>query len=208
MKRKGLQKQLTLAFYVYAEILFWTSFLTAFPALSPGLIQGEDKFASGPLGADHVDILAVGGDDLLDDGQAQAGALAVLAPGAVLLVEAVPDLGQALPGNSFPGILDGDKDLAVALRSLHSDGGIPEAELDGVVNEVVEHLLDLAHVRVNGQGIPQQKQLNSDLFGTAGALEGGCRIFDYIVDIKFWQIQHTSLAVEVVQGQQVLGQLA
>ena len=53
--------------------------------------QGEDEFGADAFGADDVDVFIVGVDDLFHDGEAEAGALLILAAGEVGLVKAVPD---------------------------------------------------------------------------------------------------------------------
>ena len=81
-----------------------------------------------------------------DDGQSQPGSLFVLAPGEVGLVETFPDLIQRVSWDSDAIILDGGIDLVAPLRGLDGDGGIRLAEFDGIVQQIVEDLLDLALV--------------------------------------------------------------
>ena len=55
----------------------------------------KDKFCSDALGADHIDVLPVSGNDLFDDRQSKTGAFLVFAAGAVDLIETFPDLVDA-----------------------------------------------------------------------------------------------------------------
>ena len=69
-------------------------FRTIYTKLTAFFGQGEDELGPHPLGADDIDIFSMCLDGLLDNGQTQAGALLVLSPGGVCLVEALPDLVQ------------------------------------------------------------------------------------------------------------------
>ena len=44
-------------------------------------------------------------NDLLDDGEPQTGAFLVPAPGDIGLVKTVPDLGDAVPGDTDAAVL-------------------------------------------------------------------------------------------------------
>ena len=99
--------------------------------------QGEDKLRADAHGADDVDGLAVVLDDLFDNGQAQAGAPLVTAPGGVGFVKPLPDLFQAVLGDADACILDGNKRFFILYRRLDLDGGVVVAELDGIVNQGV-----------------------------------------------------------------------
>lgn len=70
--------------------------------------EREDKLGSHALRADHVDVLAMGLDDLLDNGKPKTGSLFVFASGEVCLVESIPDFLDAVRRNSDSGILDGN----------------------------------------------------------------------------------------------------
>ena len=62
-----------------------------FPGVIRRQIQGEGKFASHALGADHIDILAVCLDDLFRDSKAEACAFFIFSSGRVCFIEALPD---------------------------------------------------------------------------------------------------------------------
>ena len=48
--------------------------------------------------------------------------------------------------DSDTGVLDRNKNFIIFLSGLNGNGGIVVTELDGVVNQVIEHLLDFAHI--------------------------------------------------------------
>ena len=110
------------------------------------LRQRKNKLCPHAFRAHHIDIFPMGLYGFFDDGQSQPGSLFVLAPGEVGLVEAFPDLVQRIPWDSDAIIFYGGIDLVAPLRGLDGDGGIGLAELDGIVQQVVEDLLDLALV--------------------------------------------------------------
>lgn len=81
------------------------------------------------------------------------------------------------------------------------------AELDGVVHEVVEHLLYLDHIRIDVHLIACEDKLNGDQPFTAGSLEGHCCIFDNLVQVKGALVENHALGGEVVEREQGVGQL-
>ena len=175
--------------------------------IAVGQKQGEDELAPRPFRADHIDVLPVAVYDLLDDGQAQACALLVLAPGVVGLVEPVPDQLQIVLGDADAGILDGDEELVLLHGGLHPDHGIVVAELDRIVQQVVEHLLDFFHIGVDVHGLAGEDHLYGDGLLAACPLEGGCGAADDGVDVEIRPLQKHPLGVQVVQGQQAVGEL-
>ena len=88
-------------------------------------------------------------DDLADYGQAEACPFFVFASGEVGLVEALPDLVLVFFGNADSAVFDADEDFAFLFSGLYLDLRVVVAEFDGVVDQVVEDLLDLVHVGVN-----------------------------------------------------------
>lgn len=145
--------------------------------------------------------------DLLHDGQAQPGPLLVLAPGVVRFVESVPDQLQILLGDADAGVLDGDEQFILFHGSLHLDDGVVVAELDRIVQQVVEHLLDFFHIRVHVHLVPGENHLDGDGLLPAGPLKGRGGAADDAVDVEIRPLQEHPLGVQVVQGQQAVGEL-
>ena len=106
----------------------------------------KNKLSADTLGTDAVDVLVVGGDNLFYDRKTKPGALFVLATGEVAFVETFPDAFDTFFGDSDTGVLDRNKHLIIFLGGLNGNGGIVVAELDSVVNQVIEHLLDFTHI--------------------------------------------------------------
>ena len=69
------------------------------------------------------------------------------------------------------------------------------AELYGVVQKVIQNLLDFAHIRIHIHGIAGEDKLNGNFLFTAGALKGGSRIPDDFVDVKVGLVQKHSLGI-------------
>ena len=158
--------------------------------------QRENKLCPNALGGDGIDMLSVGGNNFLYDGQAQACSFFVLAPGGICLVEALPDFFHAILGNADALVFDGNEDLFMAECCLNGDFGIIGAELDGVIQKIVHDLLDFAHVR-GDELLPGVKQkFNGNMAGGALSLKGGNGVFDQRIDIKIRDIQTVLLGIK------------
>ena len=70
-------------------------------------------------------------------GEPQTGAFLVPAPGDIGLVKTVPDLGDAVPGDTDAAVLDGNKHLLVFLCGFHVNLRIVMTEFYRIVYEVV-----------------------------------------------------------------------
>ena len=133
--------------------------------------EGEDEFGTYALCADDINMFVVGLDDLLDDGQAQAGPFLVLPAGQIRFVEALPDLVQLLAGDPDPVVLHRDEDLVVFLGCLDCDRRAVLAEFDCIVQEIIEDLLDLAFVRIDIDGSGEEQELDGNMLRRTDALE-------------------------------------
>jgi hypothetical protein len=95
------------------------------------------------LALGHLDLPAVGLGDLLDDGQAEAGAaLLGREPGVEQLVSLALGDSLAVVGDVQAVVLDAD-------RHVHR----PPAVLDGVAEQVLQQLLEPARVGVDRSGV-------------------------------------------------------
>lgn len=113
-----------------------------------GTGKGENEFGSHAFGADHVDILAVGLDDLFYNGKPQSGSFFILASGQIRLVKTLPYFFLTVLWNTDSRIFYRDKYLLIPPRRLDVDGGVLVAEFDCVVNKIVQHLLYFPKVSV------------------------------------------------------------
>src|SRR5215470_4693527 len=87
----------------------------------------------------HPDAAAVHLDDLLGDGEPEAGAAFGLGKGTVDLVELIEDPILLIKGYSGPGVCYRDGEMAVPrTRGDAHLAGV--GELDGIAHEVEEHL--------------------------------------------------------------------
>ena len=168
--------------------------------------QGEGELAANGLRGDHVDVFPVGLNDLPDDGQAKARALFIPAPGGIGLIEAVPDLLQALLGDAAARVLDGDEDLLLPGSGADIDGGIRIGKLDGVVDEVIKDLLDLPVIRKDHLRLIRKGELKVDVLLLADPLIGGADLLDHAVDVKVGPVKE-ALGIQGIQGQHPLRQL-
>ena len=123
-------------------------------------------------------------NDLFHDGQAKSGSFFIFSSGQICLIETFPYFFQTVFGDSDTGITDRDKHFLIFGRGLNGDLGIRMTVLDRIVDQVIEHLLDLSHIGIY-IGVPVGKQkINGNMFGCAGAFKGSSCIFDHSIDIK------------------------
>ena len=57
-------------------------------------------------------------------------------------------------------------------------------ELDGIVNQVIKHLLDLSKICVHHLDVIGKSQFKVDVFLPTGSFKGCRCVFDHAVDIK------------------------
>ena len=167
----------------------------------------EDEFGADSLGADDIDVLVVCADDFPDDGQAKADALFVSAAGDIGLVKALPDFWQILFGNALTEVFDGDEDELFPLVGADQNLLSGWTEFDRVVDEVVEHLLNAAHVGADAQGFFRKIAADRQIFFLTEHLEGIDRAADHRRNVEFGKIQIDALVIEAVQQQQSLRKL-
>ena len=93
----------------------------------------------------------MGTDDLTGDGQAEACPFFVLTAGKVGFVETVKDIRDAIFRDADSAVFDGYEYLVVFLRSFYFDHRVLVAEFYGIVDQVIEYLLDACEVGGNVQ---------------------------------------------------------
>ena len=57
-------------------------------------------------------------------------------------------------------------------------------ELDGIVNQVIKHLLDLSQIRIHHLHAVRKGQFEINILLFTGSLKGSRCVFDHAVDIK------------------------
>lgn len=170
-------------------------------------IQRENKFGTHILRADYVDILAVGLNDLTHDGQPQTGTLLVLAAGDVGLVKSVPDLWYLIRRNADAVISDGDKDVLHLPGGGYGDGGVGITEFNGIIQQIVNDLLDFFFVGVYLLRFAAQRENKLDILFLKLDFLGGCDGMNHSVDIENGGLQKEAVVVQAVQCQDILGQM-
>lgn len=116
-------------------------------------------------------------DDLFYNGKTKTGTTFIFASGKIRLVKAVPDLFNAVSGNTDACIFYGDKDLLVFAGCLDVDHRVIMAELDGIVDQVIKDLLDLAHVCVDHLDVIGKCKVKADMSGVTGSFKGCGSVF-------------------------------
>ena len=167
----------------------------------------KNKFGPHVFGADDIDVLLVGIDDFLYNGKPKPGTFAVLATGGINFIEPIPDFPQTGFGNTAALVLHGNENRIVFQGGFHFNHRLLRAEFNGIVNEVIEYLLNLSHIGPHKQGLAGQQKFDGNPFLPAGALKGFGSAFYDTVDVKIRIIQLPSLFIQIVQSQETLGQL-
>ena len=80
---------------------------------------------------------------VLYNGKPKSCSFSVFTAGTVGFVESIPYLGQAFFWNPHTVIFDRDKNFSVFYGGFYNNRGIVITELDGVVQSIVQYLLDL-----------------------------------------------------------------
>ena len=104
-----------------------------------GCRQGEDKFSADSFGTNDVDIFIMCLNNFFYDRESKTGTLLVLSTGQVGFVETLKNFVLAVFWNSDAGILDRNKYFFAFLGGLNGDFRIMVAELDGIVNQIINH---------------------------------------------------------------------
>src|SRR5579875_3385052 len=117
-----------------------------------GRRQEHGESAAAPDRALDLQSPAVAVHDMLDDGEAEAGAAELPRPRGVPPVEPLGKAWNLLPGDPLPLIAHGDRDeasrrgpadrhgAAVALLGDHAHLGAAPAVFDGIVDQILEYL--------------------------------------------------------------------
>jgi len=131
--------------------------------------DGEDRPLPG-AGARRLDRAAVQLDQMADDGEAEAEATVLPARRGVGLAEALEDVGEELRLDPHPGVGDDDLDVRVDPRDEHLDLPPLGGELDGVGEQVPDHLLEAVGVASDR---PQRVEdpLQADPLGLGGGAD-------------------------------------
>ena len=111
-----------------------------------GGFQRENKFSPHAFRTDDRDVLFVLIDDLFHNRQTEAVALSLAAAGGVGFIKPIPYFVQRIGRDAHAVIFHGDKDLSVTDIAFNFYGAVVPAELDRIINKVVQHLLDLSEI--------------------------------------------------------------
>ena len=76
-----------------------------------------------------------------------------------------------------------------------------------IVDQIVEYLLNFAHVSGNEQFLSGQYQVEGQALLIAGSLEGQDGGLDDPVDVEIRDVQQNAVSAEFIQINQTLGQL-
>ena len=79
-------------------------------------------------------------------------------------------------------------------------------EFDGVIQQIIENLLDFIHVSNHVHLVTCEYKLYTNHLLTAGALKSGGDITDNGVNLKVCSIQHHTLGIQIVKGQKAVCQ--
>jgi hypothetical protein len=106
--------------------------------LDPG--EGKVEDAASIYFTPYTDLTTMGFNDLLHNGQSQAGATKSTCGRAIHLVEPIKNAGQLVRRDTNPGVLDFCPNPIAVRIDPYCDGASRIAEFDGVLQQVVENL--------------------------------------------------------------------
>lgn len=150
-----------------------------------GRFQRENKFSPHAFRTDDRDVLFVLIDDLFHNRQTEAVALSLAAAGGVGFIKPIPYFVQRIGRDAHAVIFHGDKDLSVTDIAFNFYGAVVPAELDRIINKVVQHLLDLSEIGRDKEFFFGEKQADRNLTRSTDPLKGcGC-LADDGMDVKF-----------------------
>ena len=143
--------------------------------ISGGDLQRESEGRACAGRTDYIDVLTMGRDDLLCNGKAEAGPCTVKSPGAVGFVKAVPDSRLFRDRNSASVIRYGQIAASVLYSGFETYLGVSFAEFDGIVEQVVDNLLDFFLIGIHEERFTGEDQPDVNSFFAAYAFKN-CRI--------------------------------
>lgn len=147
----------------------------------------------------------MGLDDLFCNGETKTGSFFVFSSGEISLIEAVPYQFETILWNTNSIVFYRYQKLVGLLNRLYLDRGVLVAELNCIIDQIVENLLNLDHISIDVHLLPGQNQLNGNEFAAAGAFKRSCCILDDRIDIKISPIQYHTLCIQIIQSQQGIG---
>ena len=112
--------------------------------------EGEGKFGAVAYLAFDPESAAVGFDDVLGDGEAEAGAAGFAGAGGVHAIEAFEDAFLIRQRNADAGVGDGDDGFARAGGGADVDVPAWRRVLDGVVEEILENVAEQSGIAADG----------------------------------------------------------
>ena len=146
-------------------------------------------------------------NNFFDDGQSQTGSSFVFSSGQICFVESCPDFFDAVGRDADTGVFDGDEYFFVLDARLNRDIGIVMRKFHCVVHQIVQYLLDFAHIGGDQKLLPGKQQVEGDALFAAGTLEGKDGGPYHLIDIKIRDVEHDAVLSKPVQIQKALCQL-
>ena len=134
-----------------------------------GKVDGEDGSAA-LARALSIDVAAVQLDDVSHDGEAEPEPAVSAADRRLALSESVEDERKELAANALARVADRDPRHRVAALEPDIDAAARRRELDGVGEEVPDHLLQAAVIGRHGAEGRIQTRLQPNAFGIGGRL--------------------------------------
>src|SRR6266849_5409492 len=168
--------------------------------------DGEMELGAAADFAFDPDAAAVHFDDVLGDGEAEAGAAEFAGARGVDAVEALEDARLVGGGDADAGIGDGEDDFGVAGFGADGDFAAREGVLRGVVEQVLQHFGEAAAIARDVGHAVEGLDGNSDfLFG--GAMARGFHAgFDELRDADAANFEFQAVSVHFRQHEQIFGE--
>src|SRR4051794_14990834 len=109
--------------------------------------------------APHVDVSAMGNDQLLDQVEANAQATDALGINVAGAIEALEEERKRLLGDANSGVVDCEMSLVVG-PDPHVDGSTPRTIFEGVADEMADDLIEALWIAPDGHRLT--RSMNND----------------------------------------------
>src|SRR5262245_58941512 len=146
-------------------------------------------------------------DQVFDERQAEAEAAVPFGARGVGLSEAVKDIWQEIRPDAFARVAHGDANVRVHALQARFDAASLRGELDGVGEQVPDHLLQAGGVAGDLADVGRQVGPERDAFGVRRRLDGLNRLFNYRDQVHQSDKESEFAADDAGRVEQVINQL-
>src|SRR5882724_4151495 len=181
------------------------------PIAGGGAVQIEDRNGEIKLRAladlaFHPDAAAVGLDEMLGDGEAEARAANFAGTGSVHTIETFENARLVGLGNADAGVRDGEFDFAGVRRGTEHDLAAGRGVLDRIVEQILQNFGETPAVRRDIRQPVLQIHGNAKIFFGGGTLSGFNAAFHKMRDAQALNLELKPVGIHFGKPEQIVGQ--